>query len=135
MTGGVVGCKSQAESALVKARINKVAREIFDEVYEKTLVSTNVRQIQNWMAIGIIPKGDVLRVEINEDGTVNILDFSLVTTGGRENFRMPQEEVAPWIMETVSMLRIAPEGDLVPELGFKVSDLLYYIIDRTGESK
>ena len=83
----------------------------------------------------IIPKGDVLRVEINEDGTVNILDFSLVTSGGRENFRMPQEEVAPWIMETVSMLRIAPEGDLLPELGFKVSDLLYYIIDRTGESK
>jgi hypothetical protein len=48
---------------------------------------------------------------------------------------MSQEDVEPWIMETISMLRIAETNDLIPELGFKVSDTLYYILNREGEMR
>ena len=83
---------------------------------------------------GIVKTKDTLRVEFNEDGTVNLLDFSMPSMNGRERFNVPQEDVATWIIQTASMLRITNNGELVPNLGFKVSDNLYYMINREGES-
>jgi hypothetical protein len=83
---------------------------------------------------GIVRTKDTLRVEFNEDGTVNLLDFSMPSMNGRERHNVPQEEVAPWIIQTASMLRMTEQGELVPTLGFKVSDNLYYMINREGES-
>jgi hypothetical protein len=84
---------------------------------------------------GIIKTKDVIRVEINDDGTVNLLDFTLPTKAGMKRNNVPQEDVDTWIMETVSMLRITESSDLIPALGFKVSDQLYYILNREGEMK
>jgi hypothetical protein len=83
---------------------------------------------------GIVKTKDTLRVEFNEDGTVNLLDFSMPSMNGRERHNVPQDEVAPWIIQTASMLRMTENGELVPTLGFKVSDNLYYMINREGES-
>jgi hypothetical protein len=83
---------------------------------------------------GIVKTNETLRVEFNEDGTVNLLDFSMPSMNGRERHNVPQEEVAPWIIQTASMLRMTENGELVPTLGFKVSDNLYYMINREGES-
>jgi hypothetical protein len=83
---------------------------------------------------GIVKTNETLRVEFNEDGTVNLLDFSMPSMNGRERHNVPQEEVAPWIIQTASMLRMTENGELVTTLGFKVSDNLYYMINREGES-
>jgi hypothetical protein len=83
---------------------------------------------------GIVRTKDTLRVEFNEDGTVNLLDFDMPSMNGRERHNVPQDEVAPWIIQTASMLRMTEQGELVPTLGFKVSDNLYYMINREGES-
>jgi len=83
---------------------------------------------------GIVKTNETLRVEFNEDGTVNLLDFSMPSMNGRERHNVPQDEVAPWIIQTASMLRMTEQGELVPTLGFKVSDNLYYMINREGES-
>jgi hypothetical protein len=83
---------------------------------------------------GIVKTKDTLRVEFNEDGTVNLLDFSMPSMNGRERHNVPQDEVAPWIIQTASMLRMTENNELVPTLGFKVSDNLYYMINREGES-
>ena len=72
-------------------------------------------------------------MEINDDGTVNLLDFTLPSRAGMKRDNVPQEDVDTWIMETVSMLRITESVDLIPTLGFKVSDQLYYILNREGE--
>lgn len=85
------------------------------------------------MAYGELPITDIIRVCVREDGTIDLLDFSLPSRTGRERNGLPQEEVPRWIMETISMLRIAKENDLVPELGFKVSDTVYYVLDKTGD--
>jgi hypothetical protein len=79
------------------------------------------------------PGNDVIRVLVNDDGTVNLLDFTLARRSARERKNLAQKDVPVWIMETISMLRIAKEGDLVPGLGFKVSDCLYYIVERNPE--
>jgi hypothetical protein len=76
---------------------------------------------------------DSMRVEVNEDGTINLLDFSLPSFKGRERYNIPQDDVEKWIMDAISMLRITDNNDLVPELGFKLSDSVYYIVNREGD--
>jgi hypothetical protein len=89
---------------------------------------------RNMLEQGIVKTKDTLRVEFNDDGSVNLLDFSMPSMNGRERHNVPQDEVAPWIIQTASMLRITENGELVPHLGFKVSDNLYYMINREGDS-
>ena len=115
--------------------LERVIDRLNKEMKKAYKVERMLAELREMMLMNTIPKGDVLRVEINEDGTFNLLDFSLMPENGRKRLNVPQSEVPQWIMEAVSMLRIADEGNLIPELGFKVSDLLYYVVDKTGESK
>ena len=100
-----------------------------DELYALYPLRTWARMMEE----GLIKKKDVIRVEINDDGTVNLLDFTMPTKAGMRRNNVPQEDVDTWIIETVSMLRITESNDLIPTLGFKVSDQLYYILNREGE--
>jgi hypothetical protein len=84
------------------------------------------------MAISL-PTQDVLRVSINEDGTFDVVDFTLPSSGNRLQTNIPQTDVSKWVMEAVSMLRITNEGEYVREVGFKVNDSLYYINEKRGE--
>ena len=72
-------------------------------------------------------KGDSYRVSINDDGTFDVVDFTMPSVNHRLRKNIPQEDVEQWIMEKVSILRIAPEGNLIKGVGFKVHDRLYYI--------
>lgn len=118
---------------------NRTLRQMMDNEFHRThmemTIQNNLTEIERQMRDGVIPPNDVMRISVNEDGTINIFDFGLMTLSKRESKNVPQEDVPPWIMESISMLRIVEEGDLVPELGFKVNDHLYYVIDRTGESR
>jgi hypothetical protein len=106
-----------------------------DEMYAKFAAQGNLREWTCMMQEGIIKTNDVIRVEVNDDGTVNLYDFTLPSKGGMKRLDVPQEDVEKWIMESISMLRITDENNLVPELGFKVSDTLYYILNREGEMR
>jgi len=81
------------------------------------------------------PKDLAMRVEVNEDGTINLLDFSLPSFKGRKRYNIPQDDVEKWIMDAISMLRITNNNDLVPNLGFKVSDTLYYLSNEEGDMR
>ena len=73
-------------------------------------------------------KGDSYRVSINDDGTFTVVDFTIPSVNGhRLRQNIPQEDVEQWMMEKVSILRIAPEGNLIKGIGFKVHDRLYYV--------
>ena len=96
---------------------------------------SNLREWAWMMQRGDVNTKDVIRVEVNDDGTVNLYDFTLPSKGGMKRLNMAQDDVDKWIMETISMLRITNENDLIPELGFKVSDTLYYILNREGEMR
>lgn len=125
---------SPLEKQVFEDAMSTMIDEVYTRTYTEMTIQNNLTEIERQMRDGVIPPNDVMRISVNEDGTINIFDFGLMTLSKRESKNVPQEDVAPWIMESISMLRIAEEGDLVPELGFKVNDHLYYVIDRTGES-
>jgi len=118
-------------SSLTPQRI----REALEEMDVKFAAQGHLRTWARMMEEDVIKTKDIIRVEINDDGTVNLLDFTLPTKGGMKRNNVPQEDVDTWIMETISMLRIVSEGSLIPMMGFKVSDQLYYILNREGEMR
>jgi len=110
---------------------NDLVQLTVDELYAAIALRKWTRMIEE----GLIKTKDIIRVEINDDGTVDLLDFTLPTKAGMKRINVPQEDVETWIMESVSMLRITESNDLIPTLGFKVSDQLYYILNREGEMR
>ena len=120
-----------SQDDLMKLRVQAA----LDEVHIKFEAQKNLREWTWMMQRGDVKTNDVIRVEVNDDGTVNLYDFTLPSKGGMKRLDMSQEDVEPWIMESISMLRIAETNDLVPELGFKISDTLYYILTREGEMR
>jgi hypothetical protein len=119
--------KSQLERSVIQDAIDKINRGFFAQ--------SIIREWTWMMEEGLIKTKDIIRVEVNDDGTINLLDFTLPSKAGMKRLNIPQEGVEKWIMETISMLRITEENNLVPELGFKVSDTLYYILNREGEMR
>lgn len=79
---------------------------------------------------GHLKAQDVLRISINDDGTFDITDFSLPRDGDKVRKNVPQEDMPQWILESISMLRIADINNLVDGLGFKLNDRLYFLQDR-----
>ena len=77
---------------------------------------------------------DVLRVSINDDETFDITDFALPSEGDKVRKNIPQEDMPQWILESISMLRIAEINSLVEGLGFKLDDRLYFIQDKRGQA-
>ena len=77
---------------------------------------------------------DVLRVSINDDGTIDIVDFTIPPDGARIRTALPQDAVPQWVMEAVSMLRITQDGTHVRDLGIKMSDTLYYVQIRSEDA-
>jgi hypothetical protein len=79
-----------------------------------------------------VKKQDVLRISINDDNTFDITDFTLPSENGKVRKNVPQEDMPQWVLESISMLRIAEINSLVKEVGFKLGDRLYFIQDRRG---
>lgn len=108
---------------------------VLDEIKSDFAVRRQLTEWTRMMEERILKNGDVIRVEVNDDGTLNLFDFTLPSQRGRRLINVSQEHVEPWIMEAISMLRIAECSDLVPALGFKVSDQLYYVLNKEGEMR
>jgi hypothetical protein len=107
---------------------------VLNDMAVKLAAYENIREWTRMMKEGVVNTKDIIRVEVNDNGTVNLLDFTLPSKSGMKRDDILQEDVEPWIMESISMLRITEANSLVPELGFKVSDQLYYILNREGET-
>lgn len=76
---------------------------------------------------------DLLRVSISSDGKLDIVDFTTPSKSGRFVAQQAdQKDVPDWIIEAISMLRMADDSSVVHGLGFKVHDKLYYITDKRG---
>lgn len=74
-----------------------------------------------------------LRVEVNPDGTFNIVDFTLPSSAGRLRKNIPQEDMPKHVIEAMAMLQIAEQGSHVKGVGFRLSDSLYYVSDNWEE--
>lgn len=73
------------------------------------------------------------RVEVNPDGTFNIVDFTLPSSSGRLRQNIPLEDVPKWVIESMAMLQIAEEGSYVKGVGFRVSNCIFYVAEKWEE--
>jgi hypothetical protein len=77
------------------------------------------------------PIDDLLRVSIDVEGRFDIVDFTTPSKSGRVLFKKSlQEDVPTWIIEAVSMLRITDPRSVVHGVGFRLTDKLYYVVDK-----
>jgi hypothetical protein len=107
--------------------------------WERSVLSVDVNAafhtIQALMSLNI-NTNELLRVSINPHGRFDIVDFTTPSKEGRVRFfNALQEEIPQWVVEAVSMLRMTEERSVVPDLGYKVNDKLYYIIDRSYKNE
>jgi len=95
---------------------------------------------RNWVSMMMTPltnaKGDkaALRVAINDNGTVDLIDFTMPSLRGTLRKNVPQSDVPTWVMHNVCVLRISEEGNYVKDIGVKINDYLYYLEPKEGEA-
>ena len=93
-----------------------------------------LRQLWSYMDANQLNEEDLLRVSVDVDGKFDIVDFTTPRRSGKVLYqRAEQEQIPAWIIEAISMLRMTESNSVVGDLGFKVSDRVYYIIDRRNE--
>lgn len=99
-----------------------------------TVMLLSTKRFKRWMTMINAPKTKAaLRVAINDDGTVDLIDFTLPSLRGTLRQNIPQSDVPTWVMRNVCVLRISEEGDYVKDIGVKVNDYLYYLEPKEGE--
>lgn len=93
-----------------------------------------LRQLWSYMDANQLNEEDLLRVSVDVDGKFDIVDFTTPRRSGKVLYqKAEQEQIPAWIIEAISMLRMTESNSVVGDLGFKVSDRVYYIIDRRNE--
>lgn len=93
-----------------------------------------LRQLWSYMDANQLSEEDLLRVSVDADGKFDIVDFTTPRRSGKVLYQSAEQEQIPaWIIEAISMLRMTESNSVVGDLGFKVSDRVYYIIDRRNE--
>jgi hypothetical protein len=89
---------------------------------------------RNYTETGILLEESTLRVSITPDGRFDIVDFTTPRQDGRFLHQdAPQEDIPAWVIEAISILRITEPRSVVNDIGFKVNDKLYYIVDKRGD--
>ncbi len=79
---------------------------------------------------------DLLRVSVHDDGKFDIVDFTTPARAGKVLHRCAEQDTVPqWVIEAISILRVADPRTPVEEVGFKVNDRVYYIVDRRNSNE
>jgi len=73
-----------SQDDLMKLRVQAA----LDEVHIKFEAQKNLREWTWMMQRGDVKTNDVIRVEVNDDGTVNLYDFTLPSKGGMKRLDM-----------------------------------------------
>lgn len=73
----------------------------------------------------------VIRVSINTDGTLDILDFTLPSFSreARQKRSVPQEDAPQWVMNALAILQIADPHVVVNGVGYRLPNNVFYLLD------
>ena len=77
-------------------------------------------EIEEFKRMGIYVGGKV-RVEIGVDGGY------FYTDGNYASIKYPAEEVPDWIRDSVNLLMVMDHGDVIPGIGARYNDTVFYI--------
>jgi len=76
-----------------------------------------------------LPLTNVWRVLVNNDGTVELNDFTLPSSTGKMRDVFKQENLPQWIQDSLSVLMIVDQGVTVEGVGKKITDSIFYLME------
>lgn len=76
-----------------------------------------------------LPLQNVWRVLVNNDGTVELNDFTLPSSTGKIRDVFKQENLPLWIQDSLSVLMIVDQGVTVEGVGKKITDSIFYLME------
>ena len=76
-----------------------------------------------------LPLQNVWRVLVNNDGTVELNDFTLPSSTGKMRDVFKQENLPLWIQDSLSVLMIVDQGVTVEGVGKKITDSIFYLME------
>lgn len=76
-----------------------------------------------------LPLTNVWRVLVNNDGTVELNDFTLPSSTGKIRDVFLQENLPQWIQDSLSVLMIVDQGVTVEGVGKKITDSIFYLME------
>jgi len=76
-----------------------------------------------------LPLQNVWRVLVNNDGTVELNDFTLPSSTGKIRDVFKQENLPQWIQDSLSVLMIVDQGVTVEGVGKKITDSIFYLME------
>ena len=77
-----------------------------------------------------LPLDNVWRVELRENDNVKLTDFTMPSSSAIINKTTTLNDAPQFIRDGLAVLQITPDGSLVDGVGKRISDSVYYILEK-----
>ena len=141
-------------SDLMKKILHDSLDEVFDEVYakwggdkridDKIAVDIQVpvftgerlkalqRKVNALMERQLdLPLDNIWRVELRDNDRVKLTDFTMPSSSPILNKTIPIKDAPSFIRDGLAVLQISQDGVHVDGVGKRISDTVYYVVERT----
>ena len=103
-----------------------VDNALFKEEAPMSIIEGVLRMVEEQFNL---PLQNVWRVLVNNDGTVELNDFTLPSSTGKMRDVFKQENLPQWIQDSLSVLMIVDQGVTVEGVGKKITDSIFYLME------
>lgn len=103
-----------------------VDNTLFKEEAPELVIAGVLRMIEEQFNL---PLQNVWRALVNNDGTVELNDFTLPSSTGKMRDVFRQEELPQWVQDSLSVLMIVDQGVTVEGVGKKITDSIFYLME------
>lgn len=76
---------------------------------------------------------NVWRLEITDSGSYKLNDFTLPSNDVIINKNYLKESLPEWMLESLSVLQIIDDGDMVDKVGKKINSSIFYLLEPVKE--
>ena len=77
-----------------------------------------------------LPLDNIWRVELRENDRVKLTDFTMPSSSAIINKAIKLDNAPQFIRDGLAVLQIASDGSLVEGVGKRISDTVYYIVEK-----
>lgn len=77
-----------------------------------------------------LPLDNIWRVELRENDRVKLTDFTMPSSSAIINKTIKLDNAPQFIRDGLAVLQIASDGSLVEGVGKRISDTVYYIVEK-----
>lgn len=108
-----------------------VAKELLVPVFTGKRLENLMRRVNAIMdRQEDLPLDNIWRVELRENDRVKLTDFTMPSSGSTMNKTIPITDAPKFIRDGLAVLQISHDAGQVDGVGKRVSDTVYYIVER-----